>query len=82
MAYWLFKSEPDVFGWDHQVALGDKGGEFNKIYLDTFARIVLRGEAAKTVLEEEGEALAALMTATGAPCWQPDQPSDGACPVD
>jgi len=22
MAYWLVKSEPDVFGWDHQVANG------------------------------------------------------------
>ena len=22
MAYWLFKSEPDVFGWDHLIAKG------------------------------------------------------------
>ena len=27
MAYWLFKSEPDVFGWEDQVALGAAGGE-------------------------------------------------------
>ncbi len=25
MAYWLFKSEPDTWGWDHQVAKGDVG---------------------------------------------------------
>ncbi len=31
MAYWLFKSEPDVFGWPHQVALGPKGGEWHGI---------------------------------------------------
>ena len=31
MAFWLFKSEPDVFGWDDQVALGDKGGEWHGI---------------------------------------------------
>jgi predicted RNA-binding protein with PUA-like domain len=31
MAFWLFKSEPDVFGWDHQVALSDKGGEWHGI---------------------------------------------------
>ena len=31
MAYWLFKSEPDVFGWDEQVALGDKGGEWHGV---------------------------------------------------
>ena len=29
MAYWLFKSEPDVWGWDHQVAKGDVGEEWH-----------------------------------------------------
>ena len=28
MAHWLLKSEPDVFGWSHQVAQGDQGGEW------------------------------------------------------
>jgi predicted RNA-binding protein with PUA-like domain len=31
MAYWLFKSEPDVFGWDDQVALGEAGGEWHGV---------------------------------------------------
>lgn len=31
MAFWLFKSEPDVFGWDDQVALGDAGGEWHGV---------------------------------------------------
>ena len=31
MAYWLFKSEPDVWGWDHQVAKGDEGEEWNGV---------------------------------------------------
>jgi predicted RNA-binding protein with PUA-like domain len=31
MAYWLFKSEPDVFGWNDQVALGDRGGEWHGV---------------------------------------------------
>ncbi len=31
MAFWLLKSEPDVFGWSNQVALGDKGGEWHGI---------------------------------------------------
>ena len=29
MAYWLFKSEPDVFGWDHLVAKG--GSEWDGV---------------------------------------------------
>ncbi len=31
MAYWLFKSEPDVWGWDHQVAKGDEGEEWHGV---------------------------------------------------
>ncbi|WP_265499367.1 EVE domain-containing protein [Paracoccus beibuensis] len=31
MAYWLFKSEPDVFGWDDLVSRGDKGEEWDGV---------------------------------------------------
>ncbi|MCB2137190.1 MAG: EVE domain-containing protein [Rhodobacteraceae bacterium] len=31
MAYWLFKSEPDVWGWDDQVAKGDAGEEWHGV---------------------------------------------------
>ncbi|MBL4812778.1 MAG: EVE domain-containing protein [Rhodobacteraceae bacterium] len=31
MTYWLFKSEPDVWGWDKQVAEGDIGEEWDGI---------------------------------------------------
>jgi len=31
MAKWLFKSEPDVWGWDDQVAKGDAGEEWDGI---------------------------------------------------
>jgi predicted RNA-binding protein with PUA-like domain len=31
MAYWLFKSEPDVWGWNHQVAKGDRGEEWHGV---------------------------------------------------
>jgi predicted RNA-binding protein with PUA-like domain len=31
MAYWLFKSEPDVFGWDDLIAKGDKGEEWDGV---------------------------------------------------
>ena len=31
MAYWLFKSEPNAFGWDDQVALGAKGGQWDGV---------------------------------------------------
>jgi predicted RNA-binding protein with PUA-like domain len=31
MAYWLFKSEPDVWGWDQQTAKGAKGEEWGGV---------------------------------------------------
>ncbi|MEZ5684400.1 MAG: EVE domain-containing protein [Paracoccaceae bacterium] len=31
MAYWLFKSEPDVWSWDDQVAKGEAGEEWNGV---------------------------------------------------
>jgi multiple sugar transport system substrate-binding protein len=64
------------------VGLGAKGGEFNKVYMDSFQRIVLRSEPVKDVLEAQAKTLESLMKETGAPCWAPDMPSQGACPVD
>ena len=63
------------------VGLGAKGGEFNKVYVDTFQRIVLRNEPVKAVLESQAKVLEGLMNETKAPCWSPDKPSQGACPV-
>lgn len=31
MAYWLFKSEPDVWGWDQQTAKGAMGEEWGGV---------------------------------------------------
>ena len=64
------------------IGLGAKTGEFSKAYMDAFTRIVLRGEPVRAVLDSEGEKLRAVMQAAGAPCWAPDKPSSGACPVD
>jgi len=63
------------------VGLGDKGGEFNKVFTDTFQRIVLRNEPVRAVLDAQAEVLRGIMTSTNAPCWAPDKPSQGACPV-
>ena len=31
MRHWLFKSEPDVWGWDHQVGKGHAGEEWHGV---------------------------------------------------
>ena len=63
------------------VGLGDKGGEFNKVYMDAFQRIILRNEPVGDVLKAQAETLTKLMADTKAPCWAPDAKSDGPCPV-
>jgi multiple sugar transport system substrate-binding protein len=63
------------------IGLGAKGGEFNKVYMDAFQRIVLRGEPIKDVLAAQAKVLDGLMQETKAPCWAPDKLSTGACPV-
>lgn len=63
------------------IGLGDKGGEFNKVFSDSFQRIVLRGENPRTVLDAQAAVLKGLMDTTKAPCWAPDKGSEGPCPV-
>lgn len=62
--------------------LGDLGGKFNQIYTDTFERIVLGGQDVRPVLDEQAQALKALIDQAQAPCWQPDPVSTGPCPVE
>jgi multiple sugar transport system substrate-binding protein len=64
------------------VGLGEKNGEFNKVYLDAFQRIVIRNQDIEAALDTEGTKLAGIMQAANAPCWAPDAPSDGPCPVE
>src|SRR6516225_8842398 len=61
------------------IGLGQRDGEFDRVFMDTFQRIVLRSQNPRAVLDHEAETLNRLMIQTGAPCWQPDAPSDGAC---
>jgi multiple sugar transport system substrate-binding protein len=44
--------------------------------------VVIDGEDAATVLEEEAANLQALLDDTGAPCWAPDPASEGPCQVE
>ncbi|MGL4234807.1 ABC transporter substrate-binding protein [Tabrizicola sp.] len=74
-------SAPDALQVLLPMGLGDKGGQFNQVYIDVFERIILGGQDIRPVLDEQAEALRALMAETGAPCWAPDAASEGPCPV-
>jgi len=63
------------------IGLGAKGGEFNKVQLDTFQRIVIKNEDITKVLTEQAAILQTIMNDTKAPCWKPDPVSTGPCQV-
>ena len=63
------------------VGLGTLGGKFNQVYVDTFERIVLAKQPVRAVLDSQADALRKIMEEAKAPCWEPDRPSVGACPV-
>ncbi|GLQ77773.1 ABC transporter substrate-binding protein [Mesorhizobium huakuii] len=75
-------SAPDALPALLPMGLGDLGGKFNQVYTDSFERIVLGGEDVHGVLEQQAAALKAIIDQAKAPCWAPDKPSEGACPVE
>lgn len=65
------------------VGLGTRNGEFNKVFIDTFQRIILRNEQIPAVLNRQADALREVIREAGAPCWAPDESSGGRpCPVE
>ncbi len=74
-------SAPDALPALLPVGLGELGGQFNQVYIDTFERIVLANQDVRQVLDQQAETLRNLMVTANAPCWIPDEPSDGPCPV-
>jgi multiple sugar transport system substrate-binding protein len=63
------------------IGLGAKNGELNKVYLDAFQRIIIKGEPIQAVLDEQAKILQGILDETKAGCWAPDPPSDGPCKV-
>jgi multiple sugar transport system substrate-binding protein len=75
-------SAPGARGALLPAGLGAKNGEFNKVFIDSFQRIIVRNEDIKTVLASQGQALAEVMKEANARCWAPDASSGTApCPV-
>ena len=75
------ETAPDALVSLLPIGLDQRSGEFDKAFMDTFQLIVLRGEDPARVLDRESDNMRRIMVETKAPCWQPDKPSSGACPV-
>jgi multiple sugar transport system substrate-binding protein len=73
---------PDALPALIPVGVGARGGDINNIFRAAFDRVVIDGEDAATVLEEEAANLQAVLDDTGAACWAPDPASEGPCQVE
>ena len=69
------QTAPDAIQALLPVGIGAENANFNKIYRDTFTRIVRNNENIQSVLKEQGDLLQEIFTKTSAPCWSPDPPS-------
>ena len=64
MAYWLFKSEPDVFSWEMLVAKGKAGEEWNGIrnyQARNNMRLMKLGEKGFFYYSNEGKAVVGIV---------------------
>jgi multiple sugar transport system substrate-binding protein len=77
----VLQASPDALPALLPVGLGAKGGDWNKVYNDTFQRIVINNEDIQTVLNEQGATMQSILDEVKAACWPPDAPSDGPCKV-
>jgi predicted RNA-binding protein with PUA-like domain len=77
MAFWLFKSEPDVFGWDHLVACGDTGHEWDGVrnyQARNNMRAMARGDRGLFYHSRSGLAVVGIMEVCG--LSHPDSTTD------
>ena len=75
------QNAPDAHPALLPVGLGSHSGEFDRIFTDTYQRIVLRGQDIHKVLQLEGRQMQHVLDEAKAPCWAPDPPSRGTCQV-
>lgn len=75
------QASPDALPALLPVGLGSKGGDWNKVYVDTFQRIVIKGEDIQTVLNDQAAKMQSILDEVKASCWPPDAPSEGTCQV-
>jgi len=75
-------SAPDAIPTLLPVGLGERGSDYNDIYMLTFSEIVLRDNDAAVVLERNAADLQAIIDETGAGCWLPDVAGSGPCKIE
>jgi multiple sugar transport system substrate-binding protein len=58
------------------VGLGQREGEVNKVFQDSFRSIVLDGADIRATLDRQARVLQSILDEVKVPCWAPDPPAD------
>jgi multiple sugar transport system substrate-binding protein len=64
------------------VGLGEQNGAYNQVFRDAFESIVIGNADIQETLDREAANLQNVLDTSGAACWSPDPPSEGACQVE
>jgi multiple sugar transport system substrate-binding protein len=64
------------------IGLGERGGDYNKIFMLTFSEIVLEGKPEKTALDENAKELQDILDQENAKCWLPDVSDSRPCEIE
>jgi len=64
------------------VGLGERGTDYNNLFMTTFSKIVLEGEDARAVLDANAGELQKIINGANAKCWLPDISDKRPCVIE
>jgi multiple sugar transport system substrate-binding protein len=64
------------------IGIGERGSDYNSIFLLTFSEIVLEGKDIGSVLNENAAALQSIIDGANAKCWLPDVSDERPCKIE
>jgi len=64
------------------IGIGERGGDYNNLFLLTFSEIVLEGKDIGSVLNENAAELQSIIDGANAKCWLPDVSDERPCKIE
>jgi multiple sugar transport system substrate-binding protein len=75
-------ASPDAVPTLVPIGLGERGDDYNSLFMLTFSQIVLEGRDASAVLNSNAALLQKLMDEENAKCWLPDVSEERPCKIE
>ena len=75
-------NSPDAIATLPPIGLGERGDDYNHLFMLTFSEIVLDGKDIQTVLDENGKEMQKLLDEQNVKCWPPDVSEERPCKIE